>query len=172
MTVPGHSSMLFACFVDEQLNLFQTTEFRQLCWPFQSENLMGYYMRYIVTDDQPLLLGDLDAALKSIDPNYAITNGDFHYGSDLYGEIEINPRGEELCDEELSELEEFAEDSEGAHKQRVIDTLCGAKAILAVRVLWQGRESEPTLKKNHPLWEWLFSNRQGLMAPATTIPQG
>lgn len=128
-----------------------------------NENFMGYYMRYIVTDDQPLLLSDIESGLKSVDPDYAITDDELHHGSELYGEIEINPRGGELCDEELGELEEFAKDSEGENKQRVIDALRGAKAILALRVLWQGRDPEPSLEKLDPLWEWLLSNRQGLM---------
>lgn len=124
---------------------------------------MGYYMRYIVTDDRPLSIADLDAALKATDSAYEIKDGGLYHGADLYGEIEINLRGEELGDEELGELEEFAEDSDGEQKQRVLAALRNAKSIVAVRVLWQGRDPEPTLEKPDPLWEWLFSNRQGLM---------
>ena len=124
---------------------------------------MGYYMRFIVTDQKRLSLDDLESALQSVDPEYAIVDGELHHGADLYGEIEINVRGEELCDEELGELEEFLEDAEGESKTLVIETLQSAKAIVALRVLWQGREVKPTLVKLDPLWQWLFSNRKGLM---------
>ena len=124
---------------------------------------MGYCMRYIVTDDQPLSLDDVEGALKSVDPAYAITDGELYNGADLSGEIEINVRGDEICDEKLVELEEFAEDAEGESSQQVMVSLRNAKAVLAVRVLWQGRDAEPTLEKLDPAWDWLLSDRQGLM---------
>lgn len=124
---------------------------------------MGYYMRYIDTDESPLSLDDLGAALTAVDAAYSITNGDLLHGDDLHGQIEINRRGSELCDEELGELQDFAEDADGENKPRVMDTLTNATAIVAVRVLWQGREPQPTLKKLDPLWQWLLANRSRLM---------
>ena len=44
-----------------------------------------------------------------------------------------------------------------------MDALTNATSIIAVRVLWQGREPEPTLEKLDALWNWLLSNRTGLM---------
>ena len=124
---------------------------------------MGYYMRYIDSDATPITLDELGPALSTIDAAYGIINGELFHSGDLYGEIEINRRGTELCDEELDELQDFAEDADGEHKQRVMDALTNATSIIAVRVLWQGREPEPTLEKLDPLWNWLLSNRKGLM---------
>lgn len=124
---------------------------------------MSYYMRYIVTDDRPLSLSDLQAALTTVDADYSITDGELGHGAELYGEIEINVRGEELCDEELGELRDFVEEALGENKERVMEALRSANAMVVVRVLWQGRDSEPTLEKIAPLWQWLFSNREGLM---------
>ena len=36
-------------------------------------------------------------------------------------------------------------------------------AIVAVRVLWRGREPDETLDMLSPLWEWLFANRTGIL---------
>ncbi|GAB5407291.1 MAG: hypothetical protein Aurels2KO_55220 [Aureliella sp.] len=124
---------------------------------------MGYYMRYIDTESTPLTVDELGDALDSFNTAYSIMDGDLAHDGELYGEIEINHRGTELCDEELGELQDFVEDSEGEHKQRVVDTLKSANSIIAVRVLWQGREPGPTLEKLDPLWNWLLSNRSGLM---------
>lgn len=124
---------------------------------------MGYYMRYISTDNRKLSLTDLDSALKSIDSSYTISAGEIQYGEELYGEIEINPRGSELCDEELEELQDFLIDTKGESKERIVETLNQATAIIAVRVLWQGRNTEQTLEKLDLIWQWLFSNLSGLM---------
>lgn len=124
---------------------------------------MGYYMRFIVEDDQPLSLVDLDAALKAADPDYSIRDGELHYSNGLYAEIEINTRGEELCDAELQELQEVVEDADVGQQQRVIEALRVARHIVALRVLSQGRDSESTLEKFDPLWEWLFTYRRGLL---------
>lgn len=124
---------------------------------------MGYYMRYISTDEQEISLNDLEAALKLLDSSYTISDGIIQYGEDLYGEIEINPRGSELCDEELDELQDFLENTKSEQKERVVETLRKATAIIALRVLFQGRNPEQTLEKLDPIWQWLFTNSSGLM---------
>ncbi len=59
---------------------------------------MGYYMRYISTDEQEITVPMLESVLKSLDPQYSIANvqkppresGDLMYGNEVYGQIEIN----------------------------------------------------------------------------------
>src|SRR5205823_6245487 len=99
----------------------------------------------------------------SLDSSYAVGDGELLYASELYAEIEINRRGEELCDAELVELQERIEGSHGPHTNRVLAALGAVTAMVAVRVLWQGRDAEATLEKIDPLWKWLFANRRGLM---------
>ncbi|MCA9607780.1 MAG: hypothetical protein KC619_19360 [Myxococcales bacterium] len=131
---------------------------------------MGYYLRFITSDDAELGLETIEAALKSVDPKYEIrlggnaqgSAGDLLFDGDLYGEIEINGAGEELFNEEMGELAESAEDGDG-DTRRVLDLLASAKQEVVVRVLWQGRQSEETLAKIDPLWEWLFVHYQGLL---------
>jgi len=124
---------------------------------------MGYYLRFIVTDPPPLSVAHLDAALRSVDPAYTIDGYDLRHGDGLYGEIEVNPRGTGLCDEELGELADFIEDAGEGDRARVLAVLKQATAIVAVRVLWQGREAAETLTRLDPLWGWLFDHRAGLL---------
>jgi hypothetical protein len=131
---------------------------------------MGYYMRFFVTDQQPVTLDMLESAFKAIDPSYAIVdrhptraeNGILIHDDEPYGEIEINNPGDSLFESELNEFREFLADAQGPNKQVVLDALNGTRAIIAVRVLWQDRESEDTLKKIDPLWAWLEKNHQGM----------
>lgn len=132
---------------------------------------MGYYMRFFDTTDQPLPLATLDAALKQFDSAYRIQinakatrpQGTLHHGDALYGEIEINQPGDGLFDEELQEHLEALADADEDERTEVEQTLRTARRSIVVRVLWQGRDVEPTLVRIDPLWEWLFENRTGLL---------
>jgi hypothetical protein len=132
---------------------------------------MGYYMRFFVTDQQSLTLDLLESALKDIDPYYAIVdrhpskaaNGILIHGEEPYGEIEINMPGDQLFADEITEFREFLGDTDGPNKQIVLDALSQARAIVAVRVLWQDRDDEDTLRRIDLLWSWLFDHHKGLM---------
>ena len=129
---------------------------------------MGYYMRYIAVDEREITLPLLESALKQIDPAYAIVDvlgesGALTCSGELYGLIEVNRPGDGLFDEELDALEEFLEEAHREGRATVLETLHNARAIVAVQVLWQGRETEDTMSKLDPLWDWLPANRQGLL---------
>ncbi|HEV8487975.1 MAG TPA: hypothetical protein VGV87_30930 [Blastocatellia bacterium] len=131
---------------------------------------MGYYMRFIVTDEQDVSLSVLEFALKQVDSAYLIerdeesdSEGLLKCGDAVYGQIEVNRPGDGLFDGEIEELCDFVNNSDGVKKSEVLNVLGQANAIVAIRVLDQGRESEDTLMKIDPLWDWLFANRQGLL---------
>ncbi len=131
---------------------------------------MGYYMRFIVTDERDVSLSVFESALKQVDSAYLIerdeesdSEGLLKCGDDVYGQIELNRPGDGLFDGEIEELKGFVDNSEGTKQSEVLNVLGQAKAIVAIRVLDQGRESEDTLMKIDPLWRWLFANRQGLL---------
>ncbi len=131
---------------------------------------MGYYMRFIVDEDREINLDMIESALNHVDSRYNLASKDVEnehaelmLGSSLYGELEINRRGSELMDEELEELLEDVEDAEGDGLERVRSLLHNACFTIALRVLWQGREPEPTLEKIDPLWDWLFRHYRGLL---------
>jgi hypothetical protein len=127
-------------------------------------------MRFIVIAEQDVSLGLLESALKQVDSAYLIERdeesdieGLLKCGDDVYGQIEVNLPGDDLFDGEIEELKDFVNNSEGIKRSEVLNVLSQAKAIVAIRVLDQGRESEDTLMKIDPLWRWLFANRQGLL---------
>jgi len=132
---------------------------------------MGYYMRFISTDEQEITLSLLESALKLVDPQYSIANvhktprefGDLMHGNDIYGQIEINQLGDNLFEEELEELKEFLSEGKGKKKKAVLKALTNTKTTVAVEVLWQKRDAEQTLSKIASLWNWLFTNRSGLL---------
>ena len=72
---------------------------------------MGYYIRYIITDEREITLPVLESNLKRIDTQYSISNiqktpresGDLMYDNEVYGQIEINLSGDGLFEEELEE---------------------------------------------------------------------
>jgi hypothetical protein len=127
---------------------------------------MGYSMRYITTSAEPVTLKVIEKGLQSLDSEYRISeDGELHHGKELYGQLDVNFPGEELFEEErdelLAELED-AEDERGVKAVRKV--LKSAKAIVALQVLFQGRQdTEATLQRIEPLWDWLFAHRSGLM---------
>jgi hypothetical protein len=132
---------------------------------------MGYFMRFIVTDEKKVSLTKLEADLKKIDEKYSIeknegdeTEGTLLNSGEVYCEIDINTLGDGLFDEEIEELAEFLDDAEeGVNKKKVFDVLKNAKTIFCIRVLNQGRNEETTFKKIDPVWDWFFENYTGLM---------
>ncbi len=125
-------------------------------------------MSYIVADERELSLDTLEAALQEIDPAYGIANrhaepaqcGELRHGTGLYGIIQID---QPPSDEVIEEFREDVEDSTGRKKRSVLNVLERARAIVVVQVLGQGRDTEATLQKIDPLWDWLFANRKGLL---------
>jgi len=137
---------------------------------------MGYYMRFISTDENGLTLAQLDSVLKQSAPAYSIQRdnetdleGILSYGNDEYGQIELNLPGDGLFEEEIQELIDFVSDANGPRKTEVLDTLKRARAIVAVRILFQDRATEATLSKLDPLWDLLLKNREGLLQAARDI---
>lgn len=125
--------------------------------------IMGYYMRYIVTEEKEITLSKIEKGLQQIDANYSIDeDGELKWGNDVYGVLDITLPGSDLFDEELEELNDELEDAEG-NRTQVAETLRQAKAIVALQVLHQGREPNETLEKLTVLWHWLFDNYAGLL---------
>jgi hypothetical protein len=125
---------------------------------------VGYYMRYYVDDERPIALEEIQAGLQEIDPAFALgDDGDLHRGDQLLAELELNLRGTERFDEELSEFLEQLEDSDEDARPRVERCLRAARAVVVARVLWQGCSTDETVDLLSPLWTWLLENRRGLI---------
>src|SRR6185312_11146833 len=124
--------------------------------------VVGYYMRYISTDQRRITAAELRDALLATGPGYQIQVDDT---AATIAHVEINVPGDGLFDEERDELIAFAANTtpDPAAKDRVLQTLQKARAIVATQVLFGTGETESTLRRLDPLWAWLFRNRQGLL---------
>jgi hypothetical protein len=128
-------------------------------------------MRFFDTSEKPLTIGQIEDALRKVDPAYRlqvpestrIPQADLYLRDGLYAEIEINEPGDGLFEDEIVEMLEFLEDAKGKSRKRVEKVLKSARRIISVRVLGQGRQSDDTLGGIEPLWTWLFSTRAGLL---------
>jgi hypothetical protein len=125
---------------------------------------MGYYLRFLVTDDRPISLDILRLALQSIDAAYSIDEHDeIRHGDSVYGSIEVNFPQTDWSREEIAEFrEELVDEPQSPAKSEVEATLNQTIAIVSVQVLWQGRTNEETMVKLDPLWDWLFANYSGI----------
>jgi hypothetical protein len=129
---------------------------------------MGYLMRYIATDGREITLPMIEAALKTIDPAYAIVNvevddlGDLMYGDTQCAIIEINRPGDDMFEDDLAEFQDLVGKGDTGGEQVVRHTLTNATALIVIEALWKGEDAEPVLAKIDPLWDWLFANYAGL----------
>ena len=131
---------------------------------------MGYYMRFLVTDDKPVDLNRLQQHLRTIDSEYKIESARTEDGIEglisckdsPIGELALNQAGE-LFMEEIAELAEEVPFGFSLSRMKVRTALRGARAILAVRVLYGNSETEETLSLIDPVWSWMFANHEGLL---------
>ena len=128
---------------------------------------MGYYMRFFQTDDSPIMLGEIEAGLREVDVAYTIERdmpdspiGLLKYQDDLYGEMELNRRGEGLADEEIDEFRERLEARDEDSTGRVLRVLNECRCIVVIRVLFKGFDN---LERIDPVWDWLFLHKEGLV---------
>ncbi len=129
--------------------------------------IMGDFIRYILTGEHNLSLAMVADALKEIDPEYSIlvdqaaTNtGDVIYGSEVYGEIEVNRAAEQVFSEDIEDLRDQLIDFDDADKAKVVETLDQATGMIAFQLSETGHEH---YRQIDPLWDWLFEHYPGLL---------
>jgi hypothetical protein len=128
---------------------------------------MSYYMRYFLTDGAPPSLLAIEAALQQQSAEFSImvdatddAVGDLYYGDDLYGEIEINQRGDPLCDEDIEDFEDELRKQDDPNRSTALEVLKKASGMVVVHVLRAGHDNPAHLNL---LWDWLFQTRAGLL---------
>ena len=128
---------------------------------------MGYYLRYIVSDERPISLQDIRTAFAETGSGYEVegeeTEATIAYQGRPIGHLTLNVPGDGLFDSERDELVEFAQDGDESTRARVISTLLAARSIVAVQVLFGDGDTDQTLDGLGPLWTWLQANRRGLV---------
>jgi hypothetical protein len=120
---------------------------------------VSFYIRYILTDHRAVTAGELEQALRQVDPTYAI-DGDLIKLGAGYGIIDIAHRGDPICDGDLDLLARLAEKRE--HRDAIVAAVWDAKSMVCVQPVnsLEARTEEVLA----PLWDWLLANRAGLLA--------
>ena len=68
---------------------------------------MGYYIRFLLEDDQPLSLEEILTGLRTVDPGFALSSdGDLSRDGELLAELEVNLAGDGLLEDEIEEFRE------------------------------------------------------------------
>lgn len=128
---------------------------------------MGDFIRFILTGEHDLTLAQIETGLKEIDPEFSIipdqaaTNmGDVLHGGEVYGEIEVNRRGDQVFEEDIVDLREQLEDIGDDTKTTVLATLDSATGMVAFQLSEVGHDQ---YRKIDPFWDWLFDRYPGLL---------
>ena len=92
----------------------------------------------------------------------APTSGDVLYGSEIFGEVEVNRREDQVFGEDVEELRElldgFRAQEDG--KRRVRAALDAASGMIALQLSEEGHEA---YRRVDPFWDWLFERYPGLL---------
>ncbi|MFZ5556087.1 MAG: hypothetical protein ACOZDY_05105 [Pseudomonadota bacterium] len=125
---------------------------------------MSYYMRFFIEGDRVPSDEDLVELFDEAGAGFKLSDGVLFRDAEDFAVIEVNRRGEELFDDEIREFREsLAEVPDGPGKARVARCLDAAGAVVAVQVLFGGRDADETLEALDPLWDTLFADYGGLM---------
>lgn len=130
---------------------------------------MGYYMRFIINDAKPVHFSEMAQALQAVDAAYQIrvtdieTTAEFFHGETLLGLIDINYPDDGIFEDDIAELTDLINDIDNPHYERIMSTFKSSTAMVAIEAFWQGQDSEATLQKIDPLWDWLFQTHSGLL---------
>ena len=127
---------------------------------------MGYYIRRIITGPAPTL-AQIEAGARAKDEDVTFeSSGDASAHilmiGDAAGEIDVTCKGEDLFEAEIEELLEDLDGTEGNALAKVTETLNSATCIVAVRVLFGGRDTDEVLDDLAPVLDWLSETCTGL----------
>jgi hypothetical protein len=121
---------------------------------------MSFYTRYVVTDERPIQLDDLEAALRSAHPDYAIEHGLIRLGSREIGLIDVSVRGDPICDGDLKLLLRRVDNH--PRQTAIVSQITQAGSLVCVqRLASLDDKAEDYLV---PLWDWLLHHRSGVLA--------
>jgi hypothetical protein len=126
---------------------------------------VGFYMRFVLINENKTTFRQIARGLKKLDPKYCFEGEEyFIYDNELYGQVEINRPDDSFFDDDISLLKERVFSySYHLNAARILSVLEQAIAIFFVNVVWSGSDTEDTLDKFEPLWEWFFANREGIL---------
>ncbi|MCK6577071.1 MAG: hypothetical protein L6Q98_03075 [Anaerolineae bacterium] len=127
---------------------------------------MGDFLRFLAIQDCDLTLIALESLFRRRDSQFSIrveaaapTNGELLHGSSVLADIEINRPGEQIFDEDITDLIEMLEGIDEAG-DRVVARLGMVKIMVALQLTEEGHASFDLID---PLWDLLFETCDGLL---------
>ena len=128
---------------------------------------MGDFIRYILTGENDLTLALVEAGLKEVDPEFALqidqaatNSADVLYAGEIFGEVEVNQREDQVFAEDIEDLREELEDIEDESKAPILEMLSAATAMVALQLSEEGHEH---YSRVDAFWDWLFERYPGLL---------
>ena len=124
---------------------------------------MPYYMRYFVEDPKPPSEIEI-AAMFEKQGGPRLVGDVLTEGDQAFAQKSVAISGDELFEQEIDEFRDLVNDAQGwLAKRRVQKCLSNATAIVAAQVLFGGKETEESLSRLDPLWEWLSRAHPGML---------
>jgi hypothetical protein len=127
---------------------------------------MSFYVRQITSGDVPTIEHIALSVMKSgaeivfgeadADGISTIFSGDV-----AIAELEVNPKGSELFDEEVAEFRDRLDGVSG-NVEPVTEAFENATCIVAIQVFFEGRSPEEVMNDLRPLMTWLQDHCPGL----------
>lgn len=128
---------------------------------------MGDFIRFILTGAHDLTLERVERGLKEIDPAFSIfvnnaapNNGDLVYGSEIYGEIEVNLPDDLVFGEDIIDLRDQLAEMDEDTVPAVREALDKASGMIAFGLSEAGHDH---YRQIDPFWDWLFDHYAGLL---------
>ena len=128
---------------------------------------MGDFIRYILTGENDLTLALVEAGLKEVDPEFALqidqaatNSADVLHAGEIFGEVEVNQREDQVFSEDIEDLREELEDVEDKRKAQVLEMLGAATTMVALQLSEAGHDRYRLVD---PFWDWLFERYPGLL---------
>lgn len=138
---------------------------------------MGDFIRYLFTAEPELTLTVIEDGFKAVDAAFSIfrdpatgTSGDLIYAGEVYGELEVNRRGDQIFDEDVEDLrdqivaigmesiDDLDSDDEGL--ATVEQALISATGMIVLALSEAGHEHYDRIDA---CWDWLFEHYPGLL---------
>ena len=138
---------------------------------------MGDFIRYLFTAEPDLTLASVESGFQAVDAAFSIfvdaaadNTGDLIYGGEIYGEIEINRRGDQVFNEDIEDLREQIVaigmdsiddlDSDDEGFAVVEQALLSAAGMIALQLSEVGHEHYQRIDL---FWDWLFERYPGVL---------
>ena len=121
---------------------------------------MTYYIRYLLTDEKPITLEDIEQAVQPFGAEYEVDGEYLVFHEEIIGQMDIIAPGHDFFKDEIQLLIEFAEQKQS--KDLLLSEFGRVQSLLTIKVVFM-LEHDTIFQALNPLLDWLLANRKGLL---------